>query len=84
MKQSNYQKYGQLADDIIDAACAGDATAIDHVLCHYDRYINKLCTRTLYEKDGSSYVRVDEVMKSHLRTLIIIRFVSTHLEGRKA
>ena len=47
MKQSNYQKYGQLADDIIDAACAGDATAIDHVLRHYDRYINKLCTRTL-------------------------------------
>lgn len=71
MKQSNYQKYGQLADDIIDAACAGDATAIDHVLRHYDRYINKLCTRTLYEKDGSSCVRVDEVMKSRLQAKLV-------------
>ena len=76
MKQSNYQKYGQLADDIIDAACAGDATAIDHVLRHYDRYINKLCTRTLYEKDGSSCVRVDGVMKSRLQAKLVKAIVN--------
>lgn len=71
MKQSNYQKYGRLTDDIIDAACAGDAAAVDHVLRHYDRYINKLCIRTLYEKDGSSCVRVDEVMKSRLQAKLV-------------
>ena len=71
MKQSNNQKYGRLTDDIIDVACAGDATAIDHVLRHYDRYINKLCTRNLYEKDGSSCVRVDEVMKSRLQAKLV-------------
>lgn len=71
MQQSNCQKYGRLTGDIIDAACAGDATAIDHVLRHYDRYINKLCTRTLYEKDGSSCVRVDEVMKSRLQAKLV-------------
>lgn len=46
-------------------------TAIDRVLRHYDRYINKLCTRTLYEKDGSSCVRVDEVMKSRLQAKLM-------------
>ena len=71
MQQSNCQKYGRLIGDIIDAACAGDATAIDHVLRHYDRYINKLCTRTLYGKDGSSCVREDEVMKSRLQAKLV-------------
>ena len=71
MKQSSYKGRSPLPDAVIDAACAGDATAIDHILRHYDKYINKLCTRTLYEKDGSSCVRVDEVMKSRLQAKLV-------------
>ena len=38
--------------DIIEAARAGDPLALERVLWYYDRYINKICTRTLYDKDG--------------------------------
>ena len=38
-----------LPDFVIDAACAGNAEAVERVLQHYDGYINKLCTRTLYD-----------------------------------
>ena len=36
MKQPSYKGYVPLPDAIIDAACAGDAEAIDRVLRHYD------------------------------------------------
>ncbi len=38
---------------------------------YYDGYINKLCTRTLYDKDGSPHVRVDEYMKHRLQNKLI-------------
>lgn len=34
---------------------------------YYDRYINKLCTRTLYDKNGLPYIDVDEYMKHRLQ-----------------
>ena len=37
----------------------------------YDGYINKLCTRTLYELDGSPHVQVDEYMKHRLQNKLI-------------
>ncbi|MFR2332783.1 MAG: helix-turn-helix domain-containing protein, partial [Flavonifractor plautii] len=33
----------------------------------YDGYMNKLCTRTLYNLDGLPHVRVDEYMKHRLQ-----------------
>ena len=49
MKQSSYKGKSPLPDYVIDAACAGNAEAVERVLQHYDGYINKLCTRTLYD-----------------------------------
>jgi len=37
---------------VIEAARAGDAEAVEQVLRYYEGYINKLCTRTLYDKYG--------------------------------
>ena len=31
-----------------------------------DRYINKICTRTLYDKDGLPHIGIDEYMKHRL------------------
>ena len=45
MKQSSYKGKSPLPDFVIDAACAGNAEAVERVLQHYDGYINKLCTR---------------------------------------
>ena len=38
--------------------------------------INKLCTRTLYDPDGQSHVRVDEYMKRRLEIKLIHSIVS--------
>ena len=37
----------------------------------YDRYINKLCTRTLYDKDGLPYIDMDEYMKHRLQAKLV-------------
>lgn len=60
MKQSSYKGKSPLPDFVIDAACAGNAEAVERVLQHYDGYINKLCTRTLYDGSGQPHICIDE------------------------
>ena len=53
MKQSSYKGKSPLPDFVIDAACAGNAEAVERVLQHYDGYYKKdffLCQEffTLY------------------------------------
>ena len=69
MKQARYKEPLPLA--VIEAARAGDAGAVEQVLQYYNGYINKLCTRTLYDLDGSPHVRVDEYMKHRLQNKLI-------------
>ena len=38
---------------------------------YYEGYINKLCTRTLYDEYGNPYVCLDEWMKHHLENKLI-------------
>lgn len=71
MKSFDNRNYGQLPEEVIDIACAGDVAALDRVLRFYDKYINKLCTRTLYDKYGLPCVRVDEVMKNRLQAKLV-------------
>ena len=71
MKQSSYKGRSPLPDAVIDAACAGDVQAVERVLRYYSGYMNKLCTRTLYDLDGSPHVRVDEYMKHRLQNKLI-------------
>ena len=69
MKQARYKEPLPLA--VIEAARAGDAGAVEQVLQYYNGYINKLCTRTLYDLDGTPHVRVDEYMKCRLQSRLI-------------
>ena len=39
MKQSSYKGKSPLPDFVIDAACAGNAEAVERVLQHYDGYM---------------------------------------------
>ena len=57
--------------DVIEAARAGDPLALDRILRYYDGYINKLCTRTIYDLDGTPHVRVDEYMKHRLQAKLV-------------
>lgn len=69
MKQARYKEPLPLA--VIEAARAGDAGAVEQVLQYYNGYINKLCTRTLSDLDGTPHVRVDEYMKRRLQSRLI-------------
>lgn len=57
--------------EVIEAARAGDASALERILQYYDRYINKICTRTLYDKDGLPHIGIDEYMKHRLQAKLV-------------
>ena len=69
MKQARYKEPLPLA--VIEAARAGDPLAVERILWYYEGYMDKLCTRTLYDLDGTPHVRVDEYMKRRLQSRLI-------------
>ena len=71
MKNPNYKGIELLPLSVIKAARAGDAEAVERVLRYYEGYINKLCTRTLYDEYGQPHVCVDEYMKRRLEIKLI-------------
>ena len=73
MKQAKYKAL--LPISVIEAARAGDAEAMKQVLSYYSGYINKLCTRTLYDGYGQPYTSVDEYMKHRLENKLIYAIV---------
>ena len=78
MKQSSYKGRPPLPDFVIDAACAGDVAAVERVLRYYDGYINKLCTRTLYDGSGQPHICIDEYMKRRLQIELIHSIVANN------
>ena len=56
---------------VIHAASGGDSEAMEQVLRYYDDYMSRLCTRTLYDKDGTPHVCVDAYMKRCLEIRLI-------------
>lgn len=71
MKQPTFNGKELLPLSVMEAAHAGDAMAMERVLRYYEGYINKLCTRTLYDSNGFPYVCVDEYMKRRLEIKLI-------------
>ena len=71
IKQPTFCGRELLPLSVIEAARAGDPLAVERVLRYYEGYIDKLCTRTLYDLDGSPHVRVDEYMKRRLQSRLI-------------
>lgn len=76
MKQPTFNGSVLLPIPVIEAAHAGDPPAVGRVLRYYDRYINKLRTRTLYDEDGMPHVRVDEYMKHRLQAKLVKAIVN--------
>lgn len=71
MKQPTFHGRVLLPLSVFADARAGDPLAMERILRYYDGYMNKLCTRTLYELDGTPHVRVDEYMKHRLQNKLI-------------
>lgn len=61
--------------EIIEAATHGDIAAINSVLAHFEGYIAKLATRTLYDEQGSSYQYLDPELQRRLETKLIVRIL---------
>ena len=71
MMNPSYKDRALLPMPVIEAARAEDAVAVERFLWYYGGYINKLCTRTLYEEYGYPYICLDEWMKHHLENKLI-------------
>ncbi len=76
MSEPDYKGRALLPMPVIEAARAGDAEAVEQVLRYYEGYINKLCTRTLYDKYGYPHECVDEHMKHLLEIKLIHAIVA--------
>ena len=71
MMNPSYKGRALLPMPVIEAARAGDAGAVEQVLRYYEGYINKLCTRTVYNESGCPHACLDEYMKSRLENKLI-------------
>lgn len=76
MEEATFNEKKLLPLSVIEAARAGDPLAVNRVLRYYDHYINKLCTRVQYDKEGRSYLGVDEEMKQRLQSKLIQAIVN--------
>ncbi len=76
MKQPTFNGRVLLPVDVIEAARAGDSLALEQILRYYNRYVNKICTRTLYDKNGLPYIGVDEYMKHRLQAKLMEAIVN--------
>ena len=66
MSNSTCKEREPLPLAVIHAAKAGNGEAIEQVLRYYESYINRLCTRTLYDETRCPHQCVDEYMKRRL------------------
>ena len=76
MKQPTFHGRVLLPLSVYEAAHVGDILAMGQILRYYDGYINKLCTRTLYDGSGQPHICIDEYMKRRLQIKLIHSIVS--------
>ena len=60
---------------LIEVAASGNVIAINEVLKHYERYINALATRELYDENGIPHLYVDEELKRMIETKLITKIL---------
>ena len=77
MKQPTFHGRVLLPLSVFTEARAGDPLAMERILRYYDGYMNKLCTRTLYDENGYPHVCLDEAMKRRLEIKLIHAIVTT-------
>ena len=76
MKQPTFHGRVLLPLSVFVEARAGDPLAMERILRYYDGYMNKLCTRTLYDGSGQPHICIDEYMKRRLQIKLIHSIVS--------
>ncbi len=72
MRNSNQGSRDFLPEKVICAAIHGDEPAVNEVLEHYGKYIDKLATRQVQDVFGNVDFVVDPYLKRTLETQLII------------
>lgn len=67
---------GLLPHPVILAAVSGNVDAINTVLKHFEGYIAKLSTRTMYDEAGNPHLCVDEELRRRLETKLITKVLT--------
>lgn len=67
---------GLLPYPVISAAVSGNVDAINTVLKHFEGYIAKLSTRTMFDKAGNPHLYVDEELRRRLETKLITKILT--------
>lgn len=65
------RKYTFLPKKVIFAAIRGEERALQKVVQHYERYIDRLSSRELYDCYGNLYIYHDPVLKIELQNKLI-------------
>ena len=64
-------QHTSLPQKVIFAAVRGEERALQEVIKHYERYIDRLSSRELYDRDGNLYIYHDSVLKTELQNKLI-------------
>jgi hypothetical protein len=70
-KKINQNSKKILSSKVIFAAIRGEEKALRIVLQYYDRYIDHLASRELYDRCGNIYIYHDPVLKTELQNKLI-------------
>ena len=81
-KKIVYEKKNTLlSKKVILAAGRGEERAIQTVIHHYERYINRLSSRELYDCYGNLYIYHDPVLKTELQNKLIAGILKFRVNG---
>ncbi|HFK6936545.1 TPA: helix-turn-helix domain-containing protein [Listeria monocytogenes] len=61
--------------DVIVKATGGDTEAIQAVLVFFNKYINRLSTKMLYDESGCKYSMIDYELKSQIESKLVSKIL---------
>lgn len=76
----NRKKKEPIAFDVIKAAIAGDAVAINQIVDYFQPYINSRCRRKFIDESGQARYGIDEYMKRRMETKLITKILSFEIQ----
>jgi len=65
---------------VIEAAIAGDAAAINKVIDYFQPYINSRCRRKYIDEAGRVRYGIDEYMKRRMETKLITKILDFKIQ----
>lgn len=58
--------------EVITPAVGGDPVAMTYILDHFDGYLNRLASKTLFDGTGNTYTYVDQDVKRRLGVKLMV------------